>query len=193
MTGIILVLVQLRFIGPWSARLGDRGLVKLALALLALGTVADRPDAGSAASPFTCANWSSAICSAPPCPRTEAVIGELGITLPPNGGNSLAGRPLAVCRHHPHLDRRRLDPPRPLNSLITQRVKPADFGSALGVSAALVSAGNATAPLIAGLLFQRLGAAAPFLLGGVLMAGLCLWSVVTLRGCDARPTQQTCA
>ena len=35
--GVILVTVQLRFIGPWSAKLGDRRLATLALGLLALG------------------------------------------------------------------------------------------------------------------------------------------------------------
>ncbi len=177
--GIILVLVQLRFIGLWSARLGDRGLVKLALALLALGLLLTglTPEAPH---PFYVRELVERDLLSASLSRTEAVIGELGITLPPNGGNSLAGVLWLFVAIIPISIGAGLIRPA-LNSLITQRVKPAEFGSALGVSAAMVSAGNATAPLVAGLIFQRLGATAPFLLGGVLMAGLCLWSVVTLR------------
>ena len=67
-----------------------------------------------------------------------------------------------------------------LNSLITQRVATGEYGSALGVSAALVSAANAAAPLIASLTFQTYGASMPFIVGGVLMGGLCLCGIVFL-------------
>jgi MFS family permease len=68
-----------------------------------------------------------------------------------------------------------------LNSLITKRVASDEYGRALGVSSALVSAANAVAPLLAGLLFQALNPNAPFVIGGALMAGLCALSVLMLR------------
>ena len=67
-----------------------------------------------------------------------------------------------------------------LNSLITQHVSSDAYGSALGLSAALVSAANALAPLIAGLMFQHQGASLPFLVGGLLMAVLCALSHLLL-------------
>ena len=68
-----------------------------------------------------------------------------------------------------------------LNSLMTRSVTSKEFGSVLGSSSALVSAANATAPLVGGLLFQNYGATIPFLLGGILMAVLALLSVFTVQ------------
>ena len=88
--GLILVLAQLRFIGRWSARFGDRGLANMALALLALGLLLTglTPDAPH---PFYVRELVQRdLLSAAPT-RTEAIIGELGVDLPPNGKNSLAG------------------------------------------------------------------------------------------------------
>ena len=182
--GIILVVVQLRFIGRWSARLGDRGLVKLALALLAFGLLltGTTPDAPH---PFYVRELVERDLLGAQPTRTEAVIGELGIELPPNGRNSLAGVFWMLVAIVPISIGAGLIRPA-LNSLLTQRASPGEFGSVLGASAALVSAANAVAPLVAGLLFQRHGASTPFLLGGVLMAGLCMWSVVALRRSAAR-------
>lgn len=173
--GLILVLVQLRFIGRWSAKLGDRGLVTLSLALLALGLLLTglTPDAPH---PFYVRELVQRdLLSAAPS-QTEAVMGELGVELPPNGKNSLAGVLwLAIALIPVSVGAGLIRPA--LNSLLTQRVRPGEYGGILGLSAALVSAANAAAPLIAGLIFQTHGASAPFLLGGVLMAGLCLWSL----------------
>ncbi|MCY3780943.1 MAG: MFS transporter [Chloroflexi bacterium] len=184
--GIILVTVQLRYIGRWSARLGDRGLVILALGLLALGllltgTTPDSPH------PFYVRELVERDLLGARTTRTEAMIGELGIELPVNGKNSLAGVLWMFVAIVPISIGAGLIRPA-LNSLITQQVTPGEFGGALGVSAALVSAANATAPLAAGLIFQRHGASTPFLLGGVLMAGLCIYSAFVLeriRGCDS--------
>ncbi len=177
--GLILVTVQLRFIGPWSARLADRALVSLALGLLALGLLLtgatpDNPH------PFYVRELVARDLLHAKATRAEALIGELGVQLPPNGRNSLAGVLWMFVAIIPVSIGAGLIRPA-LNSLITKRVTPAEFGGALGISAALVSAANAAAPLVAGLLFQRHGATTPFLLGGVLMAGLCLSSYFFLK------------
>lgn len=173
--GLILVLVQLRFIGRWSAQLGDRGLVTLALALLALGLLltGTTPDAPH---PFYVRELVQRDLLAAAPSQTEAVMGELGVELPPNGKNSMAGVLWLMVALVPVSVGAGLIRPA-LNSLLTQRVGPGEYGGILGLSAALVSAANAAAPLIAGLMFQTYGASAPFLVGGLLMAGLCLASL----------------
>ncbi len=178
--GIILVTVQLRFIGPWTARFGEKGLAALALGLLALGLLltGTTPDAPH---PFYVRELVERDLLGASLSQTEMVIGALAIELPPNGRNSLAGVLWLLLAIVPVSVGAGMIRPA-LNSLLTQRVKAAEFGSILGVSSAMVSAANAGAPLAAGWLFQRHGAAMPFLLGGALMAGLCLCSVVWLRG-----------
>ncbi|MCE2472294.1 MAG: MFS transporter [Anaerolineae bacterium] len=176
--GLILVLVQLRFIGRWSARFGDRGLASMALALLALGLLLTglTPDSPH---PFYVRELVQRDLLAAAPSQTEAIIGDLGVDLPPNGKNSLAGVLWLLVALIPVSIGAGLIRPA-LNSLLTQRVTPGEYGSILGLSAALVSAANATAPLLAGLMFQSFGASAPFLVGGLLMAGLCFWSFAAI-------------
>ena len=177
--GIILVLAQLRFIGRWSAKLGDRGLVKLALALLSLGLLLTglTPDAPH---PFYVRELVQRDLLAAAPSQTAAIIGDLGVELPPNGKNSLSGVLWLLIALIPVSVGAGLIRPA-LNSLLTQRVGPTEYGSVLGVSAALVSAANATAPLLSGLMFQTYGASVPFIVGGLLMAGLCLGYGIALR------------
>ncbi len=170
--GLILVLVQLRYIGRWSAKLGDRGLVTLALALLALGLLLTGLTP-AAPHPFYVRELAQRDLLAAAPSSTEAVMGELGVELPPNGKNSLAGVLWLLSALIPVSIGAGLIRPA-LNSLLTQRVSPGEYGGILGLSAALVSAANAAAPLAAGLIFQKAGETAPFLIGGALMTGLCL-------------------
>jgi predicted MFS family arabinose efflux permease len=51
----------------------------------------------------------------------------------------------------------------------------------LGISAALLSAANAFAPLLGGLLFQIFGPPAPFMLGGILMGFLAVVAILTIK------------
>ncbi len=68
-----------------------------------------------------------------------------------------------------------------LNTLMTRRVTGPEYGRVLGLSASVVSAANAAAPLLGGLIFQSFGASAPFLIGGVVMGVLFIGSVLLLR------------
>ena len=177
--GLILVTVQLRFIGPLSARLGDGRLAGLALGLLALGLLltATTPEAPH---PLYVRDLVERdLLSAQPS-ATEAVIGELGIELPADAGRGFAGVIWLTIAILPLSIGAGLIRPA-LNSLITQRVSAGEYGRALGLSAALVSAANATAPLLAGLLFQQMGSSAPFAIGGLMMAVLCAVSVIALK------------
>ena len=176
--GAILVVVQLRFIGRWSAKLGDRRLATLAMGLLALGLIltALTPDTPH---PFYVRELVERDLLSAQASTTEALIGDLRIDLPANGNNGLGGVIWMIIALVPISVGAGLIRPT-LNSLITQGVAGHEYGRALGVSTALVSAANASAPLIAGLMFQRLGASTPFIVGGILMGSLCLWSLTML-------------
>ena len=181
--GIILVMVQMRAIGPWSRRFGEERLVMGALFLLALGLLlaGGTPEQPH---PFYVRELvASDLLSQAPT-RAQAMLDGLRVTLPANGNNGLAGLLWLTLALLPISVGAALIRPA-LNSLITRSVGDGGYGSALGLSSALVSAANASAPLLAGLLFQQLGAGAPFTLGGAFMALLCLFSL-SLRHWSAR-------
>jgi len=68
-----------------------------------------------------------------------------------------------------------------INSLITKRIDLLEVGGMLGISAAMLSAANAIAPLIGGLLFQAIGPAAPFLIGGLMLLALLVVALQKLK------------
>ena len=177
--GIILVMVQARFIGKWNERYGERRLVIGAFALLTVGllltgTTPDQPH------PFYVRELVARDLLAQSPSGTEAVIGDIGVTLPPNDNNGLGGVLWMLLAIIPISIGAGLIRPS-INSLITQQVSEREYGQALGVSSSLVSAANACAPLIGGLIFQQVGATAPFLIGGVLMGVLVVISSKFLR------------
>ena len=174
--GILLVTVQLRFIGRWSARYGERRLVLAALGLLAVGmaltgTVPAEPH------PFYVREIAQRELLAQNPSATEALIEGLGVDLPPDDNRGLGGVIWLVIAIIPISVGAGLMRPA-LNSLMTQAVSAREYGQVLGASSALVSAANAVAPLAAGLLFQSLGTTAPFLIGGGVMGGLLVFSLV---------------
>jgi DHA1 family tetracycline resistance protein-like MFS transporter len=177
--GIILVMVQVRFIGKWSARYGEKrlvigALVLLSLGLLLTGTTPDQPQ------PFYVRELvANELLSQAPS-STEAVIGDIGVTLPQNGNNGLGGVLWMLIAIVPISIGAGLIRPS-INSLITQSVSEREYGQALGVSSSLVSAANACAPIIGGLIFQSYGMTAPFLIGGVLMGLLVIVGWIVLR------------
>ncbi len=173
--GIILVFVQMRAIGPWSSRFGEKRLVMAALFLLALGlllagTTPQQPH------PFYVRELVARDLMAQAPTRAQALLGDLGFQLPANGRNGIGGLLWLTLALLPISVGAALIRPA-LNSLITRAVSENEYGSALGFSSALVSAANASAPLCAAFLFQQLGASAPFTIGGALMALLCLSSL----------------
>ena len=168
--GLILVTVQARFIGRWSAKYGERRLVMAALGLLAAGlmltgTTPAQPH------PFYVQEIAQRDLLSQNPSSAEAVIGSLGVALPPNGNNGLGGVVWMLFAILPISVGAALMRPA-INSLLTRRVSEQEYGKVLGASSALVSAANALSPLAAGLIFQSLGAAAPFLIGAGLMGGL---------------------
>jgi DHA1 family tetracycline resistance protein-like MFS transporter len=170
--GLILVAVQGRFIGPWSRRWGDRRLVTIGLGLLTIGLLL------TAFTPKQPVPWYSQA-------ELQAELGGSGdfrthenpttqniaVSLPEGGQAGWLGLVWFVVAMIPaSIGGGILQPS--LNSLITRTVPESEVGGMLGISSAFLSGANAIAPLLGGVIFQWLGAPAPFLISGILMGGL---------------------
>jgi MFS family permease len=170
LVGLILVYAQLRLIGRLSQRLGDARVAQFALVLVAVGllllaTVPVQPHPL-----YARAIVESEIDSLAPSP-TESIIGALAVDLPPDSARGIGGLLWLIAALIPvALGAGMIRPS--LNSLMTRRVTASEYGGMLGISAAAVSAANAFAPLLGGLLFQTYGPSMPFLAGGLLMLAL---------------------
>lgn len=181
--GVILVTVQVRYIGRWSRKYGEHKLVHAALALLAIGLIlfALTPEQPH---PFYVKQIAqNRLLEQSQISSTEAIIGEIGVRLPENGNNGIGGLLWVLVAIVPISVGAGLIRPN-LNSLMTRRAatdSDSTYGSVLGVSAAVVSVANAAAPLLGGLIFQQFGVTQPFLWGGVLMATLFILSVVIVK------------
>ena len=182
LVGVVLVTVQARFIGRWSRKYGERRLVQVAFGLLTVGLllVALTPEQPH---PFYIQRVVEAELLEQAPSGTEALIGGINIDLPDENNRGIGGFVWLLVAIVPLSIGAGLIRPS-LNSLMTKRVDKHEYGSILGASSALVSAANAAAPLIGGLIFQQMGSTAPFLMGGVLMALLWLLSLMVLRSND---------
>src|SRR5690606_28499324 len=97
---------------------------------------------------------------------TEAVIGDIQVPLPTDDGRGIGAVLWLFAGVVPVALGAGLIRPA-LNAMLTRRAGEGQYGSVLGASAAMVSAANAVAPLLAGLAFQAYGPPAPFLIGGL--------------------------
>jgi DHA1 family tetracycline resistance protein-like MFS transporter len=167
--GAIVVAVQGYFIGKWSRRFGDRRLVFAGLALLAVGLLIfgltpRQPMPGYLQTVLE-AELSGGRAMVGEIPPTE----DIAVELPDDSNNGWFGLAWVLVAMVPvSIGGGILQPA--INSLITKRVGALEVGGMLGISAAFLSAANALAPLIGGVLFQGVGPRTPFILGGILMA-----------------------
>ncbi|MBN8639472.1 MAG: MFS transporter [Anaerolineae bacterium] len=178
--GVTLVYAQIRLIGRWTRKYGERRVVLIALLLLAAGLVlvALTPEQPH---PFYVQRIvERALLVDPDVTSTEAVIGDIAVQLPPDGQNGVGGLLWMFIVIVPLTIGAGMIRPS-LNSLMTKRVGSQAYGGILGLSASAVSAANAAAPIVGGLIFQQYGASAPFLLGGVVMAVLSVLSFLFIR------------
>lgn len=177
--GIVLVMVQGRFIGKWSRKFGERKLIFGSLAMLAIGLIlfAYTPEQPHM---FYVERNVEFDLQEQTVSSTEAVLGGLSVDLPDEANRGIFGVVWLLVALVPLSIGGGLIRPT-LNSLMTKRVNKAQFGAILGLSAAAVSAANALAPLLGGLLFQQYGSTAPFLLGGILMGGLFFASLMLVK------------
>jgi DHA1 family tetracycline resistance protein-like MFS transporter len=177
--GLILVVVQGRYIGKWTRRWGEAVVVRAALGMLAVGLLlfAFTPRQPH---PLYVREIVENDLRAGNVTATESVIGDIQIQLPDNEARGLGGAVWMLVALVPIAIGSGLIRPG-LNSLMTRSVPRTEFGAVLGTSAAFVSAANAAAPLIGGLLFQHFGAPAPFLVGGLVMLALFGLSLIVVQ------------
>ncbi len=164
--GIIIVLVQGKYIGPWSRKYGERKLIFAGLLLLCIGLVL------TALTPAqTLPGYSKAAVIKELSQNSTSVSNaELSVSIPEDGNSGWLGIGWILVAMIPASIGGGLLSPS-INSLLTKNAA-GDIGGTLGVSAALVSAANAINPLIGGGVFKLLGSTAPFLIGGILMGVL---------------------
>ena len=172
--GILLVYVQVRLIGKWTRQYGEAHVVKRALAFLSLGLflVALTPEMPH---PFYVQRNTAFDLREQISSSTEAIIGTINVPLPRDGNNGVGGILWFLLAITPLTLGAGLIRPC-LNSLMTKRVSPREYGTVLGVSAAFVSAANAGAPILGGLLMQQWGTSLPFLAGAGVMSLLFVWA-----------------
>ncbi len=169
--GVIVVAVQGYLVGRWSRRLGDRRLIRLGLAALALGLIL------TALTPRQPVPWydrdrlAAQLAGGGLRTLETPPTQPIRLDLPPDDGAGWAGLAWLLAAMIPaSIGGGILQPS--INSLITKRSAPDEIGGMLGLSAAFFSGANALAPVIGGAVFSALGAAAPFLAGGILLAAL---------------------
>jgi len=189
--GVILVAVQGGFVGKWSRAYGDRRVIFAGLALLAIGLV------GVAFTPQQPAPWYSKAAMTTELTQhgstagaaghsNPSATGEVSVPLPDDTNKSWLGLIWILVAMVPiSIGGGVLQPT--INSLITKRIEPGEIGGTLGISAALLSAANALAPLIGGLLFQFGGPTLTFVVWGLTMA--VLWFIARSRLTPGREEQ----
>lgn len=177
--GITLVTVQVRFIGKWSKRYGEAKLISAALALLTMGLLlfALTPEQ---AHPLYVKSLTRYDLQQQSSNSTEAILGDLNVQLPEENNRGIFGILWVMFAVVPLSIGAGLIRPS-INSLMTKRVGQNEYGSILGVSSSFVSAANASAPLIGGLLFQVYKPNTPFLIGSALMGVLTILSLILFR------------
>jgi MFS family permease len=161
--GIIVVLVQGKYIGPWSRKYGERKLIYAGLLLLCVGLVL------TAITPAqTLPGYSKETMLKELSQNTkDTSTTEVSVSIPEDGNSGWLGIGWILVAMIPTSIGGGLLSPS-INSLLTKN-STGEIGGTLGVSAALVSAANAVNPLIGGGVFKLLGSTAPFLIGGVIM------------------------
>ncbi|HZD09978.1 MAG TPA: MFS transporter [Candidatus Binatia bacterium] len=172
--GVIVVAVQGGFIGKWSRRYGDRKLILAGLGLLAVGLVSIAFTPERAVPWYERAALQAELTSQGDgglAASSSTSTSDVPIELPEQGSAGWAGLGWILVAMVPVAIGGGILQPA-INSLITKRSDPNKVGAMLGISASFLSAANAVAPLIGGALFSALGATAPFVAWGVLMAFL---------------------
>jgi MFS family permease len=182
--GVILVLVQGKFIGQWSRRYGERKLIYAGLGLLAVGLVV------TAITPPQTVPWYSRAEMLREFDQSDSTVNDtfdtVRVPLPEDTNSGWLGLGWIFAALVPTTIGAAVLSPS-INSLITKRINAAHIGGTLGVSASLGSAAHAAAPVIGGALFQFMGSSAPFLIGGLVMAVLLL---AALRHIQPGPEEQ---
>ncbi|HPS41075.1 MAG TPA: MFS transporter [Anaerolineaceae bacterium] len=183
--GIVVVAVQGYFIGRWSRKFGEKWLIRFGLIMLLAGLLL------TALTPRVPVPWYSQASVAAELSGGRSMPGEtppmqsLAVDIPSDANKGLLGLGWILVAMIPAAIGGGVLQPS-INSLLTRNVSVVDIGGTLGISAALLSAANAFAPVIGGVLFQRIYSGAPYLFGSLVAVVLVL---ISLRGLEKRAHQ----
>ncbi len=174
--GVLVVIMQGGLIGPLTKRVGERGLVLSGLVALAVGLllmsqtpqqvvpwytrdaiIAELSQQNESASSETTTSLSD-----------EATLSQIKL-LPPMGNAGYWGITIQMIAVVPIVFGASMLQPS-LNSLITQSSAETDVGATLGVSSAFLSLATIIGPFWGGIVFELIGPAAPFWIGGIVSA-----------------------
>lgn len=169
--GVILVLVQGKYIGPLSRRYGERKLILVGLTLIAIGLTIASITPNQPVTWYSRAEMLASMNVTDTTTVTEGGAINVQVELPDDSNTGWLGLLWMAAALIPTSIGGGIVTPS-INALITKRVPKTEYGAILGVSASLVSAANVLTPLVGGALFQFLGSTAPFLLGGLVLAVL---------------------
>lgn len=174
--GVIVVMVQGYFIGRWSRKLGDRRLIYLGLAALALGLALTAATPNQPPPFYNRAQLEAELQGGRQLPGETPPVQGVAAQIPDDSNTGWLGLAwLLVAMIPTAIGGGVLQPS--INSLITKRVNDDERGGILGISAAFLSGANAIAPVIGGSLFA-LSANLPFWVWSAFIAVLL---VVALR------------
>jgi MFS family permease len=193
--GVIVVAVQGYFIGRWSQRFGDRRLVYAGLGLLAIGLTLLAATPRRAVPWYSEAELTEELNTGQQTSAEAPATDDLSVNIPPDASRGWLGLAWILAAMVPLAVGGGMMRP-VINSLITKCVEPEEVGGMLGISVSFVSAANAIAPLIGGVLFQAIGPRAPFFFGGglmIILLGLALWRLDAGReesGASGWPSKQ---
>lgn len=185
--GFVVVAVQGYFIGRWSRRFGEVKLIRFGLTALMAGLIL------TALTPRVPPPWYSRQAVESQLTGERNLPGEtpptqnLQIPLPPEARKGWLGIIWLMAAMIPAAVGGGVLQPS-INSLLTRSVSAQNIGGTLGLSTALLSAANATAPLVGGVLFQSINSSAPYLFGAIL---LLIMIPLTFRGLRGKPLGAT--
>ncbi len=184
--GVLITVIQGGMIGPWSRKYGDRWLIYMGLATLAIGLFLMAVTPNQAVPWYSKAGITTELTASHTLPGEVSATKPVQVELPADGNTGALGLIWIVVALIPATIGGGVLSPA-INSAITKRVALNELGGMLGLSAAFVSLANALAPLVGGTLFQLLGSSAPFLLFAVLCA--VMW-VLARREVKEQPQRQ---
>jgi DHA1 family tetracycline resistance protein-like MFS transporter len=179
--GIIVVAVQGGLIGPWSRKYGDRRLIFIGLALLAIGLTLTALTPSVPLPNYSQAQLEAEMSASGDFRTHESpTTHNVAIELPDDSTTGWIGLVWILVAMIPAAIGGGVLQPS-INSLTTKRISLTEIGGILGISAALLSLANAIAPIIGGAIFQWIGPSAPFLIGGLLLGLLLLVALRTIQ------------
>lgn len=183
--GIVVVAVQGYFIGRWSRRFGEARLIRFGLVMLMAGLVLTAFTPRIPPPWYSRSELETQLTAERNLPGETPPTQDIQIPLPPEDRKGLLGIVWILVAMVPAAIGGGVLQPS-LNSLLTQNVSVLEIGGTLGISAALLSAANAFAPSLGGVLFQEVNPSAPYIFGALILV---IIFPFTARGLRIKPAK----